>query len=85
MSDGTGSDTFMFAAGFGADRISDFDANAAGGQNFLNVAALGISDFNTQVSIADAGGDTLVTIGADTITLLNVAWTDVTVSDFYLV
>ena len=53
----------------------------------MNTAALWINagNFGTSVIIADVGGvDTLVTIGADTITLLGVNWSAVTVNDFIL-
>ena len=87
MNGGAGNDTFVFAAGFGHDTISGFDANPTGGQDLLNIAALGINagNFGTSVGISDmGGGDTLVTIGTDTITLLGVNWTTVTQNDFVL-
>src|SRR5690606_5458534 len=37
---GVGNDIFVFGAGFGHDRILDFDANSAGGQDLMNVVAL---------------------------------------------
>ncbi|NMY16249.1 heme peroxidase [Pseudomonas sp. WS 5019] len=90
MTGGTGNDIFVFGPNFGNDRITDFDANPAGGQDLLNIAALGITaaTFAARVSIADAGADTLVTVnGADggTITLVGVTnHTTVTVADFQL-
>ncbi|MDH1282262.1 hypothetical protein N5C56_16365 [Pseudomonas chengduensis] len=90
MTGGTGNDIFVFGPNFGNDRITDFDANSAGGQDLLNIAALGITaaTFAARVSIADAGADTLVTVnGADggTITLVGVTnHTTVTVADFQL-
>ena len=82
------SDTFVFAAGFGHDIIGDFDANPNGTQDFLNIHAYGFTagmNFDANVLITDAGNDTLVTIGADTITLLGVSdHTTVTQADFIL-
>ncbi|MEZ5816232.1 MAG: calcium-binding protein [Hyphomicrobiaceae bacterium] len=72
MSGGKGSDVFLFAAevGFEAhgpdhDVIKDFDANAIGGQDLIDLSALGItsSNFAQMVKITDLGADTLVTIG----------------------
>ncbi|MCY1547383.1 RTX calcium-binding nonapeptide repeat (4 copies) [compost metagenome] len=84
---GVGNDIFVFGAGFGHDRILDFDANSAGGQDLMNVVALGItaSNFAANVSISDIGADTQVTIGANSITLVGVAdATTVTQADFSL-
>src|SRR5262249_48727382 len=39
MTGGTGSDTFFFKPGFGNDRLTDFDANPVGGQDFLDIKA----------------------------------------------
>ena len=67
MTGGGGSDAFVFRPGFGNDRITDFDANANGGQDFIELSGFGINaaNFNAHVSIADVGADTLVTIDAD--------------------
>jgi Ca2+-binding RTX toxin-like protein len=76
MNGGTGNDTFVFdASSFGNDSITGFDANPSGGQDRLDVSALGITatNFNTRVMIQDLGSDTLVTIdGTDAVTLLGV-------------
>ncbi|MFC4861432.1 calcium-binding protein, partial [Pseudomonas sp. MAHUQ-62] len=85
LTGGVGSDVFQFAAGFGQDRILDFDANPAGGQDRMDVTALGITaaTFAANVVIADVGADTQVTIGANSITLVGVAdATTVTQADF---
>jgi Ca2+-binding RTX toxin-like protein len=86
---GTGNDVFLFAAGFGNDAIADFDANSSGGQDFLDVTALGITaaNFASLVSITDLGNDTLITIGADSVTLLGVSGSGankITQQDFFL-
>ena len=79
MNGGTGADTFVFATGFGNDVITGFDANAIGGQDLLDLSALGITaaNFAASVTIADLGNDTLVTINGttDSITLLGVTGT----------
>ena len=74
MNGGADSDIFVFADGFGNDMINQFDANATGGQDLLDISDLGITAeaFAAEVSIVDLGNDTLVTIGANTITLLGV-------------
>ncbi|CAD5107743.1 peroxidase family protein [Zestomonas carbonaria] len=88
---GAGNDIFVFGPNFGNDRIMDFDANpAGGGQDFINVVALGITaaTFNSRVSITDAGADALVTIngaGGGSIRLVGVNdHTSVTQADFQL-
>ncbi len=75
LTGGNGTDTFVFGAGFGNDRITDFDANpGGGGQDLLDLRELGITaaTFAAQVSITDLGNDTQITIGADTILLTGV-------------
>ncbi|MCK2120980.1 peroxidase family protein [Pseudomonas sp. PNPG3] len=83
-----GNDVFQFAAGFGNDLIINFDAVPQGGQDRLDISALNITaaTFAANVTIADVGNDTLVSIGAtDSIRLVGVAdATTVTVADFNL-
>ncbi|WP_028626486.1 peroxidase family protein [Metapseudomonas resinovorans] len=84
---GGGNDVFQFGAGFGQDQILDFDANPAGGQDRMDIAGLGITaaTFAANVSIADLGANTQVTLGANSITLVGVAdATTVTQADFVL-
>jgi Ca2+-binding RTX toxin-like protein len=68
---GRDDDTFVFTVGFGDDRIKDFDANANGGQDLLDISDLGITSANFAASVAifDVGRDTLVVIGDDSILL----------------
>jgi Ca2+-binding RTX toxin-like protein len=81
LSGGTGSDTFVFAPGFGQDGIGDFDSNPVGGQDLIDLHAFGITF--ADVTIASSGGSgTLVTIGANTITLLGVAPATIDHNDF---
>jgi Ca2+-binding RTX toxin-like protein len=94
MNGGAGTDIFQFATGFGADVINGFDANPTGGQDFLDVTALGITaaTFASMVTIAagPAAGSTLVTVaGAGTIQINGVAFpgtvaNQITVADFIL-
>ncbi|MGQ0533245.1 MAG: beta strand repeat-containing protein, partial [Caulobacteraceae bacterium] len=75
LTGGADADTFVFATGAGGDTINDFDANATGGQDFLNIVGYGITsgDFGPRVVISDQGVNTLVTIdGTNTILLLGV-------------
>jgi Ca2+-binding RTX toxin-like protein len=86
MNGGAGNDTFIFASsGFGADTITGFDALAAGGQDRLQLSSsLGVTlaNFNTMVTISNSAGNTLITIGTDTITLLGVNSANVDANDF---
>ena len=88
MNGGAGNDTFVFAAGFGNDVINGFDANPAGGQDLLDISALGITNFAASVSIVDLGNDTQVTIAGQHITLLGVNGNGtnvITIDDFRLI
>jgi Ca2+-binding RTX toxin-like protein len=88
MDGGDGNDVFIFAPGFGNDRVLGFDANPKSGQDFLDISAFGITSatFAARVTITDVGADTLVTIDgnvAQTILLVGLAdSTTVTQADF---
>jgi Ca2+-binding RTX toxin-like protein len=88
MTGGDGGDRFLFTPGFGNDRINGFDADPFGSQDFLDISAFEMADFQTRVAILDHGQDTLITIDANhdqTIRLLGVASsTNVTQADFIL-
>ena len=87
MNASSGDDVFVFGLAFGNDRIIGFDANAAGGQDMLNFAALNITaaTFNTSVNVVDLGADTLLNFGAGSITLVGVADPNtISASDFIL-
>ncbi len=96
MTGGAGGDIFVFQASFGQDRIVDFDADSDGGQDRIDLTALGITfdNFGDQVSITvgdfDGGVgylDTLITIGSESITLHGVdgvAGNAITQADFIL-
>ncbi|MBG0839077.1 peroxidase family protein [Ectopseudomonas toyotomiensis] len=85
-----GNDILVFGPNFGNDTIIGFDANPAGGQDLLNIAAFNLTaaTFASRVSIADAGSDVLVTVnGADGGSIRLVGVTDhasVTITDFQL-
>lgn len=84
-----GNDTFVFAPGFGNDKITDFDADPSGGQDLIDLSALGIDadQFDATVSIVDLGNHTEITIGSHTIALMGVNGTGnniVTQADFIL-
>jgi Ca2+-binding RTX toxin-like protein len=99
MTGGGNSDTFTFAAGFGNDVITDFDANGNGtlaNQDLLDLSSydplgsdtiLTAANFAAHVSIAAAGGNTTVTIDGNTILLQGVSGggnNAITVTDFLL-
>ena len=86
MDGGTGNDIFAFSASFGQDRITGFDSNAVGGQDYLDLSLLGITSggFNGNVAITGNNGNTVVTVGADVITLVGVNSTTVNIGDFIL-
>ncbi|MGH8347701.1 MAG: calcium-binding protein, partial [Pseudomonas sp.] len=82
-----GNDTFVFgAAGFGNDTILNFGANAAAGQDLLDLTPMGITSatFAANVTITANGADTVVGIGADTIHLVGVNSAAVDQTDFIL-
>jgi Animal haem peroxidase/RTX calcium-binding nonapeptide repeat (4 copies) len=64
MIGGAGNDRFVFAPGFGNDRIEDFHAKPVGGPDLLDMSAFGVtaSDFSARVAIVGVGADTLITI-----------------------
>jgi Ca2+-binding RTX toxin-like protein len=86
---GAGFNIFVYASGAGSDRIDNFDANAVGGQDLIDLSALGVTaaNFNTRVTITAAGAHTLVTItlsGGTNITLRNRNPASFTIVDFIL-
>ena len=83
---GTGNDRLRYAAGFGQDTVTGFDSNPTGGQDKLDIQALGITaaTFNASVVITNVGGNTRIQIGANRITLNGVAAATVDATDFDL-
>ena len=88
ISVGSGNDIIVFEAGFGNDRIVDFDGDRSGGQDLLKVSSLGITaeNFAAHVTITASGLDVLITIdGHDTIRLAGAAHSaPITMNDFIL-
>ena len=87
MDGGSGTDIFVLEDDFGFDRILSFDSKPSGGQDLLDVSALGITaaNFNSQVEITRLGGNTtLISIGEDTILLAGVNKESVDIHDFLL-
>lgn len=86
MDGGTGDDIFAFSASFGQDRITGFDSNANGGQDYLDLSLLGITSdtFAGSVVINGSNGNTIVTVGTDAITLVGINATTVNIGDFIL-
>ena len=90
LNGGLNNDRLVFGPSFGADTVATgFDANPAGGQDLLDISALGITSatFGSSVTIATATTaptGTHVTIGANSIRLTGVAASAVTAQDFVL-
>jgi len=86
MNGGAGNDVFVFGAGSGADRINGFDADAAGGQDLIDLASRGITaaNFATEVSFSSVTGGTLLTMGSDTILFAGIPLAQLDQTDFIL-
>lgn len=65
-----GSDTFVFTGSFNSDHIRDFDSDAAGGQDFLDMLAFGI-DANTFDAAIGSGLLTMTQNGANTLLVVS--------------
>ena len=74
LAGGNGSDRFIFAAGFGHDRITDFVAGAAPG-DVLDFFAMGISLADLNLTSTGGGTNTLITVIAtgDSVLLVGTA------------
>ena len=86
LNGGAGNDILIFAAGFGNDTVTGFDSNPVGGQDLIDITAYHFTaaNFAANVLIAAVGTETLITIAADQIHLLNVASNTVNQTDFIL-
>ncbi len=84
---GNGNDIFQFASSFGQDTIVDFTAGPIGSQDLLDISGLGITAANFAANVkvtAGTNGSTIVTIGASSIHLQNVAPSSIDMIDFRL-
>ena len=80
LTGGTGNDSFVFGAGFGNDTITDFDAAPAGGQDHIDLSALGITF--ADLTVTTVAGGTQVAYGADTILLQGINAAAISATDF---
>ena len=79
---GTGADTFVFASGYGTDSIHDWED----GIDHIDLGSYGFLDFELQVkaNALQVGADLVVTLGADVLTINNLALADFDVGDVFL-
>jgi Ca2+-binding RTX toxin-like protein len=85
LTGGSGDDRFVFASGFGADTISDFTAGS-GSDDTLDFTSYGYTTYSevlSNISIADVGGNAVLTIGSDSLTLTGVTSSSLNVDDFF--
>ncbi len=85
---GTGLDRFVVTTDAGAEYLADFDADAAGGQDLVDLRAFGYGNYAGMI----AAGATFTTVGADTrldlaggsvmVTFASVATASLNASDF---
>ena len=84
LNGGPGDDIFSYTAGFGSDTVNGFDADPAGGQDKVDLTALGVTaaTFPTAVGRTQVGANVRVTVAGGTITLAGQTLANVTVTDF---
>ena len=70
----------MFAAGFGNDKIADFDANPSGGQDRIDLSALDIG--YEDLAITAVSGGVQIAVETDTILLKGAKLSSISSSDF---
>jgi Ca2+-binding RTX toxin-like protein len=82
----SGRDTIVLQPGFGNDTVAGFDpaSYGSGGQNRIDVSAYGFDkdSFGTDILVLTIGDDTVIKIGADTLTLLSVNAQTIDRNDF---
>lgn len=83
---GPGGDLFIMSRHAGHDTIVDFDAAPAGGQDHIDLTALGVTaeNFGNMVRISDHHGNAVVSIGHARVELLGVQTSSLGASDFIL-
>ncbi len=81
---GAGADVVVLEVGDGTNTVNGFDSNPTGGQDRLDVRALGVTaaNFNATVVRTQVGGNTRVTIGTVVIILTGVNVGTISVTDF---
>jgi Ca2+-binding RTX toxin-like protein len=88
LDSGTGNDVFVFLSTVSTDTIVGFDADVAGGQDRLDVSALGYANFGAMlaagVTVAAGGSGTVITfgVGAPVVTLISTALSAIDGTDF---
>lgn len=80
----SGSDTIVLKSGFGHDVVSGFGVSGSDGADLIDVSAYHFTDaaLGSDIILLTVGDDTVVQIGADTLTLLHTKTAEVTKSDF---
>lgn len=83
LSGGAARDTFVFAAGHGTARITDFED----GTDIIDLAAFGFTDADAaKIFAMQAGSDVVFTFApGNALTIGNITLTQLTDSDFILV
>ncbi len=86
LTGGAGTDAFVFGTGQGNDVVVDFDFDAAGGQDLLDISGFGVNagNFGAQVLVSQVGANTVIAIGTQTITLAGVSAVTIDHTDFGL-
>jgi Ca2+-binding RTX toxin-like protein len=83
LNGGADADEFVFSDGSGDDLIVDFDISSG---DFLNINAFGFADFDAVLAAsADVGSDAVIQLDSDdSVTLIGVNTSDLTIGDFLL-
>ncbi len=81
---GAGNDIVVLEVGDGTNTVNGFDSNPTGGQDRLDVRALGVTaaNFNATVVRTQVGGNTRITIGSVVIILTGVNVGTISATDF---
>ncbi|GBD48808.1 calcium-binding protein [Methylopila sp. Yamaguchi] len=80
---GEGRDVFQFAAGFGKDRINDFEAGPGAGDRISFASSIFDSFADVLAATTDSGANAVIRVDANnTITLLGVHAADLHANDF---
>ena len=83
LTGGADADFFNFAAAFGKDTITDFTVGAGTGHDTISFASSVFANFNAvKAAWTQVGKDTVITAGADTITLTKVTATTLVAGNF---